>query len=89
MVSRLSPGDSAPEFDLEGAGFLVAWVHPRSVLALAKGFMPGKMEGDKTLLPADFLIDARGRIGRAFYASNITEHLSLAEMDAWVEGEER
>lgn len=60
------------------AAFAVAFIHPRSVTALAKGFLPGRMEGDKTLVPADFLIDEDLKIHTAYYGSNIGDHLPIA-----------
>ena len=59
------------------AGFMVAMVHPRSVLALIKGFMPGKMEGDKLLLPADFIIGPDLTVRQAYYGRHIGDHMPL------------
>jgi peroxiredoxin len=44
-------------------------------------FMPGRMEGTKTRLPADFLVDANGVIQLAAYSSIISEHLPVAEVE--------
>lgn len=60
---------------------------PTNLLGLAKaagqGFLPGKMEGTLTRLPADFLIDEEGRIVDAFYADDIAGHIPLGRVDAF------
>lgn len=42
--------------------------------AIRMGFKPGKMEGVKTLVPADFLIE-NGLIKTAFYGKDISDHI--------------
>ncbi len=59
------------------AAVAVAFVHPRALTALVKGFMPGKPEGNKLLVPADFLIDEGQRVAEAFYAPNIVQHIPI------------
>ena len=68
------------------AGFLKAGVVGVGDLFAAgkKGFMPGRMEGRKALLPAEFLIGPDGTIERAFYGSAISDHLPLQEIDEWL-----
>ena len=51
----------------------------------ALGFVPGTMEGTKTRLPADFLIDTRGRVQTAFYATTISEHLDFDQVDKFLD----
>ena len=58
-------------------GMLKAFVLPRAMKAFFSGFMPGKIDADARILPADFLIDADGVIRRVFYAADITQHLAL------------
>jgi hypothetical protein len=62
----------------------VAFVHPKSVEALVKGFMPGRLEGDKALLPADFLIGPDLKIHTAFYSDNITEHMPMDSIETFL-----
>lgn len=46
--------------------------------ALKEGFLPGKMEGDINMVPADFLIDEEGRVAVAYYGHDISDHLDTA-----------
>ena len=64
-------------------GFARAMIHPTSIRALANGFLPGRMEGDVALLPADFLIAPDARIQQVHYAQNITEHMPLSWVEAF------
>ncbi len=52
--------------------------------ATAKGFLPGKVEGDMNRVPADFLIDEQGIIRTAFYGKDIGDHLDTAEVERFV-----
>ena len=52
--------------------------------ALGRGFMPGKMEGDKNMVPADFLIDENGVIHTAYYGKDISDHLDLQTIQAFL-----
>jgi peroxiredoxin len=58
-------------------GMLVSFIHPRGLLATAKGFFPGKVDADVRSLPADFLITPDQHIAIAYYSSNITQHLAI------------
>jgi hypothetical protein len=49
------------------------------IKALWSGFMIGKMEGKKTLLPADFLIDDL-IVKRAYYGKKISDHIPMDEI---------
>ncbi len=62
------------------AGFMSPANAGNLARASAKGFLPGRMEGTKTRLPADFLIDERGVIQRALYARVIGEHMAVDEV---------
>jgi len=55
------------------------------VEALKKGFKPGKMEGDKTIIPADFLVNPDGRIAVAYYGKDISDHLPVSEIEGWLQ----
>ena len=65
-------------------GFVAGLVKPKALVALAKGFLPGKMEGDKRLLPADFLIGPDLRIEDAYYAADISQHISFARIQKFL-----
>ena len=45
--------------------------------ALKNGFIPGKMEGSKALLPADFLVDCDLIVKEAYYGKDIGDHLPM------------
>ena len=48
--------------------------------AARKGFFPGKMEGKKSLIPADFLIGPDLIVEKAFYGNDISEHMPIQEI---------
>ena len=48
------------------------------------GFKPGKMEGDKALIPADFLVGPDLIIRQAFYGKDIGDHIPLPEIDSFL-----
>lgn len=52
--------------------------------AFHKGFWPGKVEGPAQRIPADFLIDAQGRIALAHYGSDIDDHMPLDTIAQWI-----
>ncbi|MEZ5510617.1 MAG: peroxiredoxin-like family protein [Gammaproteobacteria bacterium] len=52
--------------------------------ALTKGFMPGKMEGEISQVPADFLIDENGIIRTAYYGADIGDHLPTEQIEAFL-----
>lgn len=49
--------------------------------ALKEGYMPGRMEGEINMVPADFLIDEEGRIAVAYYGRDISDHLDIAAIE--------
>ena len=59
---------------------------PKMIKAMSKGFLPGKLEGDKALMPADFLIDEDGTILTAFYGKNLGDHLPISKIEEWLTG---
>ena len=65
-------------------GYVAGFLNPKALVALAKGFMPGKMEGDKRLLPADFLIGPDLQIEDAFYASEISQHMPMTRIRSFL-----
>ncbi|WP_417377312.1 peroxiredoxin-like family protein [Gimesia maris] len=62
-------------------GMLASFVHPRGLVATLKGYLPGKIDGDVRWLPADFLLSPEHRIERVYYSTNITQHLSMKEIE--------
>lgn len=50
--------------------------------ALKEGHLPGKIEGDMNMIPADFVIDEQGKILLAYYGKDISDHVEIAEIEA-------
>lgn len=48
------------------------------------GYLPGKIEGTFTMVPADFLINDQFVIERAFYGKDVGDHLPFAEIYSWL-----
>ena len=48
--------------------------------AARKGFYPGKMEGKKSMVPADFLIGPDLVVERAYYGKDISDHMPMQEI---------
>ena len=68
---------------------LRGYAHPKNLAVMARAAKQGfvaspKMDGTKTRLPADFLIDADGLIVDAFYASVISEHIPFDRVERFV-----
>jgi thioredoxin-dependent peroxiredoxin len=55
-----------------------------TVKAMCKGYMPGKMDGNKHQVPADFLINEDFTIKTAYYGKDIGDHLPIKEIELWV-----
>jgi thioredoxin-dependent peroxiredoxin len=76
------------EYGIESSWFRFMWSMvikmPAMISALFKGFPPGKLENDKALLPADFLIGPDLEVVTAFYGSNIGDHLPIREIEEWL-----
>lgn len=66
------------------AGYVAPTNGPVLARAMSQGFLPGRMEGTKTRLPADFLIDEEGVVQEAFYASAIADHIPFERVDAFL-----
>jgi peroxiredoxin len=59
-------------------GTLRAFLKPsRFKEAMNKGFKAGKSEGAKTLIPADFIIDANLNISKSYYGKDIGDHMPI------------
>jgi thioredoxin-dependent peroxiredoxin len=67
------------------AGLLAPGNLLQAARALAKGFLPGRVDGPVDRLPADFLIAPDGRIELTFYARAAGEHVPLADVSAWLQ----
>ena len=65
-------------------GYLSPKNLPLMAEALKEGFLPRTMHGTKTRLPADFLIDATGKIVETFYAETIGDHIPFERIDAFL-----
>ena len=50
--------------------------------SLKQGHLPGKVEGEMNMVPADFMIDERGKIILAYYGKDISDHLDITEIEA-------
>ena len=67
-------------------GFIMGSLRLASVAsALMKGFFPGKMEGVKSMVPADFLIGPDLTVRVAYYGSDIGDHLPIEKINEWIE----
>ncbi|NOZ08128.1 MAG: AhpC/TSA family protein [FCB group bacterium] len=49
-----------------------------------KGYRLGKMDGDKALVPADFLISEDGTVHTAYYGRDIGDHLPLEAVEEFL-----
>jgi peroxiredoxin len=65
---------------------LAGYVHPRSLLALARATLAGKrhgqFEGRETQMPADFVLDRAGRIAFAHYGRDVGDDAVAALLAA-------
>jgi len=50
------------------------------------GLTPGRMEGTYSRLPSDFLINQDLIIAKAYYASDITQHMPFELIEEFLEG---
>ena len=66
-------------------GFLA----PQNGILLAKaaslGFIPGRMEGTKTRVPGDFLIDEEGVLRDVFYGKIISDHIPMSRVEQFLQ----
>jgi peroxiredoxin Q/BCP len=69
------------------AGFLRAWTrHLPMVLeaVVRKRFLPGRMDGDWTIVPADFLIGPGLKVEDAFYGRHIGDHIPIERIEKFL-----
>jgi peroxiredoxin len=66
-------------------GFFIGMTHLREVLSavVGHGFLPGAMDGEWAMLPADFLIAPDLTVADAYYGKHIGDHIPLARIDAF------
>ncbi|MEZ5008716.1 MAG: peroxiredoxin family protein [Chitinophagales bacterium] len=64
--------------------FLKGMKPSKIVAATAKGFLPGKIENDMNMIPADFLIDENGMLNTVYYGKDSADHLDLQIIDRFV-----
>ena len=65
-------------------GFFAGLATPRMMKAFTKGFLPGKMEGEISRLPADFLIGPDVTIRESFYAGIMSSHMPIQRIERFV-----
>ncbi len=58
--------------------------YSRAVRATLAGFAPGRMEGTRTRIPGDFLIDEGGVIRDLFYGEVIADHIPFERVEAFL-----
>lgn len=67
------------------AGFYKALLRLGEIISFtARGLLRIDPEGPAHRLPADFLIDEKGTIVRAYYAKDIGDHIPMKEIDDWL-----
>jgi len=65
-------------------GFMSWRILGRALAAMRRGFLPGRIDGPFHRTPADFLIEADGRIAVAYYGRDIDDHLPLPFIERWL-----
>ncbi len=69
------------------AGMAKAATKPLALFrSVAKGYARIDPDGAMNRLPADFLINEKGEIDVAFYASDISEHVPFRTIQKWMDG---
>ena len=48
-------------------------------------FLPGKMEGDIAMIPADFLIGPDLKIHQAYYGKDIGDHMPMGDIEKFLQ----
>jgi len=68
------------------AGFIKGSLRLSALTSAAtKGYLPGKMEGKKAMIPADFLIGPDLTVKVAYYGKDIGDHLPIQRIDEWLD----
>ncbi|HFA51491.1 MAG TPA: AhpC/TSA family protein [Bacteroidetes bacterium] len=60
---------------------------PTLMKGMAKGYLPLKIKGSLTTMPADFLVDKNGTIKEAYYGKDEGDHLPFEEVRRFSLGE--
>jgi len=68
-------------------GLVSAGAMRAALKAFKKGFKPGAVDGPFHRTPADFLIDADGRIAVAHYGRDIDDHIPLDTIAQWLQAQ--
>ncbi len=69
-------------------GYILGGISLKMLKALLMGYKIEGAEGQKTLLPADFLIDNL-TVKRAYYSKKISDHLPIGELIDLISSNER
>jgi len=56
---------------------------PSLLRAMGKGYLPTRIRGDMTIMPADFLVDERGIIRTTYYGKDEGDHLPFDQVRAF------
>lgn len=51
--------------------------------AMSRGFLPGKIEGNISMISADFLIE-NGKIVHAYYGKDSSDHIPMETIEAFL-----
>ena len=62
---------------------------PTLIRASLRGFLPGRIEGNPAMVPADFLIDADLVVREAYYGRDVGDHLSTDVIEMWLRKQRR
>lgn len=54
---------------------------PTLIKATLKGYIPKRVKGSMTTMPADFLVDGKGIIQQAYYGRDEGDHLPFADVE--------
>jgi peroxiredoxin len=61
---------------------------PTLIKGMGKGYIPTRIKGNITTMPADFLIDKNGVIQKAYYGRDEGDHLSIDEIKTFALNQE-
>ena len=56
---------------------------PSLIKAMGMGYLPTRIKGDMTIMPADFLVDEHGIICHAYYGKDEGDHLPFDQVRAF------
>lgn len=70
------------------AAFFRAWTRHLPMVfeaVVRKGFLPGRMDGDWAMVPADFLIGPNLKVADVFYGRHIGDHMPVEQIERFLE----